>query len=332
MNYPNCVRRVAAAFLAAVVALGGAAVAAQESADAQAQAILKQAREALGGEAKLKGVNSLTYNGKAKRTMRMMMMGAGGGEGQQQAQPTVSENDFEVDILAPDKYVRRDTREVMNGQATVISHVGFNGEELIQRNEVIGELPMQPNFGRNPDPAAAVRRSKQDFLRTWMGFMLEPASAYGVSYKGLGAETVNGTSYDVVEATAPENFTVKIYFDTASKRPAMIRYRAAGAQPMRMSMGGGPAGGGAPSGTWQGQTPPAQGQGQGSQQQVFQRTSGPTPEADFQIAFSDYKLVDGIQLPHKITRSTNGEVNDETTIRRFRVNSNPKADKFKTKD
>lgn len=319
--------RMGAALLGIAIAqamLPGCLVGAQDSTEAAAQKILAQAREAAGGDAKLKAVQSLTFGGKSRRAQRMMMMGPGGGGGQPPA-PTMQEADFEVDILAPDKYVRRDTREVMNGAATIISHVGFNGDKLIQRNEIIGDLPMQPNMGQLSDPAmqaAAVRNFKQGFLRSWLGWVFEPSAAFGLTYRSTGTEDVNNVKYDVVEATGPENFAAKLYFDVQSHRLALIRYRASGGMQMTRMGGGPPPGQGADA-----PTPPP---GEGQQQRVFQRPSGPAPEADFEIEFSNHKPVDGVQVPHKITRKVNGELNEETEIKKFKINSNPKADKFKT--
>ncbi len=306
------VRAVAA--LMGVICLMAWVAPAQDSPEAAAQKILAKARAAAGGEAKLKSVQSLSYSAKARSMMRMMMMGPGGGGGQ--PAPQMQESDFEVDILAPDKYVRKDQRDVMNGQATIISHTGFNGENLIQRMEVIGELPLNPNRP-NPDPAAAVRRAKQNFVRDWLGWSFEPPAAYGLTYRSAGSETVNGTAYEVVEVAGPDDFAAKLFFDSATSRIGMIRYRAPGA-PQFTRMGGPPPGG----------NPPAEGQ----RQMVFQGPGGPGPDADLEIAFSDFKVVDGIQLPHKIRRTSNGELVSETEIKRYKINSNPKADKFKTTD
>jgi hypothetical protein len=307
-----------AAVVSAAMYIAAPMVKAQDSPEAAAQKILAQARAAAGGEAKLKGVQSLSYSAKSRATMRMMMMGPGG-SGAGNPQPQMQESEFEVDILAPDKYVRKDQREVMNGQATIISHTGFNGDSLIQRREVIGDLPLNPNM-TPPDPAAAVRRAKQNFLRDWMGWLFEPPAAYGLTYRSAGNETVNGTAYEVIEVAGPDNFSAKLYFESNVHRIGMIRYRAPGA-PQFTRMGGPPPG----QGQAQGGNPPAEGQ----RQMVFQ--PGPAgPDVDAEIVFSDFKPVDGILLPHKMRRTTNGELSSETEIKKYKVNSTPKADKFKT--
>ena len=171
---------------------------------------------------------------------------------------------------------------------------------------------------------AIVRRSKQSFLRDWLALGFEPGSAYGVTYRSLGTETVNNATYNVVEATAPDDFTAKLYFDASTNRLAMMRYRAPGGM-QSVRMGGPPPAGAAPGGN-----PPPQGEGQ--QQRIMQRPAGPMPDVDYEIVYSDYKAVDGVQLPHRFRRSSNGELADETEIKRYKLNSNPKADKFKTTD
>ncbi len=308
---------------------------AQDSPEAAAQKIISQAREALGGDAKFKSVQSLSYNGKSRRMVRRMMMGPGG-ENAAPPAPTLQENDFEVDVLTPDKYVRRDTRELNfnNNIATLISHVGFSGDTPIQRTEAIGDLPFNPNQmqfgGGGPDAAAQLRAAKQGFVRAWLGFAFELPAAYGLTYRSVGPETVNNTAYDVVEASGPDNFSTKLYFDAGSHRLAMIRYKAQVPQggPQFVRMGGPPPGGQQPGGAPPTGTPPP---GEG-QQRVFQRPAGPMQDVEVEVTFSDYKAVDGIQLPHKIRRSTNGEMNEETEVKKFKINSNPKADKFKTSE
>jgi len=302
---------------------------AQDSPEVAAQKIMAQAREALGGDTKLKSVQSLSYNGKLKRQVRRMMMGAGG-ENAAPPAPILQENDFEVDVLMPDKYVRRDTREVNfnDNVATLISHLGFNGDAPIQYTETIGDSQSNSNQMQlgGGDAAGLLRASKQGFARAWLGFAFELPTTYGLMYRSTGQETVNNTAYDVVEASGAENFTTRLYYDAASHRLAMIRYKAQVPQgrPQFVRMGGPPPGSAPPAGT-----PPA---GEGQQQRVFQRPTGPMQEVEVEVVFSDYKAVDGIQLPHKMRRSTNGELNEETEIKKYKVNSNPKADKFKTKE
>jgi len=43
---------------------------------------------------------------------------------------------------------------------------------------------------------------------------------------------------------------------------------------------------------------------------------------------SEYKAVNGIKLPHLITRGTNGETSEEWAIKSYRINPNFKANTF----
>ncbi len=81
-----------------------------EAAKARAQAVLKQAREALGGEANLAAVKSLQANGDFKTAM-------GGREVQ---------GDFKVELLMPDKFMRTATMAMGQMQMTRIEAV--NGD------------------------------------------------------------------------------------------------------------------------------------------------------------------------------------------------------------
>ena len=51
--------------------------------------------------------------------------------------------------------------------------------------------------------------------------------------------------------------------------------------------------------------------------------------ATVQMFLADYKVVNGLKLPHLITRGTNGETAEELVIKSYRINPNFKADTFK---
>jgi hypothetical protein len=43
---------------------------------------------------------------------------------------------------------------------------------------------------------------------------------------------------------------------------------------------------------------------------------------------SDYKVVNGLKLPHLITRGTNGETSEEWAIKSYRINPTFKGNTF----
>jgi len=52
------------------------------------------------------------------------------------------------------------------------------------------------------------------------------------------------------------------------------------------------------------------------------------PEVEYRIHFSDYREVNGVSIPHKITRSIEDEVNEEMEIKNVKINPQLKPEKF----
>ena len=52
------------------------------------------------------------------------------------------------------------------------------------------------------------------------------------------------------------------------------------------------------------------------------------PDVEFRIYFSDYREVNGVSFPHKITRSIADEVNEELEIKSVKINPQLKPEKF----
>ena len=57
----------------------------------------------------------------------------------------------------------------------------------------------------------------------------------------------------------------------------------------------------------------------------------PPQQATFEVHFSEYKKVDGVLLPHLISQSVNGNVSEEFTIEKYKLNSPLKPADFEKK-
>lgn len=57
-----------------------------------------------------------------------------------------------------------------------------------------------------------------------------------------------------------------------------------------------------------------------------------SPEVDFRWAFSDYKSVGGLNLPHRMTKIEGGTPNEEWEISKIKVNPKLSPDKFVKKE
>jgi hypothetical protein len=111
----------------------------------------------------------------------------------------------------------------------------------------------------------------------------------------------------------PSSFVAQMFLDKATHRPLMLAYKGVAPQ-MRVQTQRGPASEGPPH-----QRPD---DGVGAQ---------PPALVDINMFLDDYKAVDGVMLPHHITRSVDGQTNEEWTFTSIKVNPAFKADAFSVK-
>ena len=58
------------------------------------------------------------------------------------------------------------------------------------------------------------------------------------------------------------------------------------------------------------------------------RAAQPPQPITIETHLSEYKAVNGIKLPHLITRGVNGQTNEEWEIKNYRINPNLKQNTF----
>jgi hypothetical protein len=184
-----------------------------------------------------------------------------------------------------------------------------------------------------------LRQRQQDVSRLLLGMVLltnGPAAWIGT------AQSPDGTA-DVLEVTSADNPPVRILLDSTTHLPLMLTWQ--GAAPRGgFQAGGGRRGGGAGrggDGSGRAGDPAAGGRGQGAPPQA-QGAPGPAEpgqgrrgggaagagNATIEMHLDDYKVVNGIKLPHVITRGSNGQTQEELEIKSYKVNSNFKANTF----
>jgi hypothetical protein len=201
----------------------------------------------------------------------------------------------------------------------------------------IGELLSGIAGGRgqpNIDPAVlreAQRRARQaEFARLLLGILLWTDAP--VAWIGT-AQSPDGTA-DVIEITPKEAPPMRLLVDAATRMPLMITWQG--------GQGGGGRGGVGRGGRGQGRGPeasaatptsqsPAESNASALAAQVGggRRGGGPAAmQASVQMHLGDYKTVNGIKLPHLITRGTDGQTSEELEIKSYRLNPNFRADTF----
>lgn len=314
----------------AVAALG-APLAAQDN---KAAEIMKQAREALGGN-KLAQLKALQLEGPFAREM-----------GPRQVQGKI-----ELTLQLPDHMYRSEDTEMMAGMSIERTSVlaGGTAWEDMQNRGGLGGGGMQivmrqgpPGQELNPQQLeeARLRRMRTEFNRYALAFL--GGGSLAPTFVAV-AEAPEGKA-DVLEVKNEAGQAVRIFIDQQTHMPLMLQYQEV--RP-RINMMGGPGGPGGPGmrggpdgpGMRGGGPPPgAEGQArpQGerpSPEEMRKRMEAMPPPQPSTVALylADYKKVDGVMVPHRLTQAIEGKTVEEWTIEKVKVNPSIKADLFEKK-
>ncbi|HSD47285.1 MAG TPA: hypothetical protein VLB87_11700 [Pyrinomonadaceae bacterium] len=278
--------------------------------DARAVEILKQAREAIGGEERLQKLEALYINGQYRRVFGDRQMGG----------------DREISIALPNKYLVEDSMNPGGMSTAMINYRGLNGERAWSGSSGGGGMifRMGGPGGQQLSPEqmeASLRRIFQaEFTRYLLAMTLAPPTSVAVDYKYAGESDVDGEQADVIDVTGADNFSVRLFFDKKNHLPLLLSYR--GPKPRLMTMTR-QAGGAARSAEDVKKL-----REETEKKLASEHPTTPPEEVDFYIRLSDHKKVDGLMLPFKLTFLTESEVSEEFEISKYQVNPQFKADKF----
>jgi hypothetical protein len=279
-------------------------------ADERAQEILKQAREAVGGEQRLQKLKALHINGQYRRVF-----------GERQIA-----GDREISIALPNKYLVEDSMNPGGLSTAMINTRALNGDQAWSGTSGGGGgmvFRMGGPGGQQASPEqleAMLRRIyRAEFARYVLAMTLAPPASLAVEYKYAGDSDVDGEPADVLDVSGPDQFSVRLFFDKKSHLPLLLSYR--GPKPRMITMTG-PAG--------SGPRKPEDRQKAREEAEKKMQAEGPgtREEVDFYIRLSDHKKVDGLMLPFKLTFLTESEVSEEFEISKYQLNPQFKADKF----
>lgn len=269
--------------------------------DAQAAALLAQARAALGSEQALARVRGLSASGTVQRAAGAARI----------------EGELSLQIELPDKMLRSDSISPA-GDMTVVTEQGINGDALLRATRTFNapagavlRTPPPPARGSEAE-AQAVRNARAEMTRLVLALLLTwPASMpLELTYAGE-AEASDGRA-DVldVKSRSGGSFAASLFLDKQTHRPLMLAYR--GVAPRLFVQ------------TQRIDRPPST----GLPRQDGLPAPPPGDTVDIQLFLDDYREVDGILLPHHLTRAVAGETNEEWTIAGFRINPPFKPDTF----
>ena len=274
-----------------------AAVVAQDA--SKGAALLAEARRALGGEEKLRAIRALDVRGDFERAAGQISLAG----------------ELQVRLELPDKLRRDEELRLPGGGVAVARTEVLNGStvwEDVSGGTLIARLGRGaraggPGGGRAAiDPAQleeAQRRARQiELSRLLLAWLL---TVDGEASWIATAESPDGKA-DVIEIKPANGPVTRLFLDQTTHMPLMITWQGVAPQLIARARAG--PGGDTPT---RGLPP------QGAQQQ-----------ATLQMTLGDYKTVDGVKLPHLITRGVNDMTIEEWTIDSYRVNPSFKPDVF----
>ena len=309
--------------------------------------VMADVRAALGG-AKSAEVKTLSAVGRTART---------------RPDGTASEQEFELSMQLPDKYMKRDVLMAM-GPTSIYRNSGFNGEGLINLTDTPPSLASGGGvrmvmMGPGSAPAGAkltpeqvaennkiiLLSTKQDFARMTLGMFAQSFPIYPLEFSSGGvAESADGNA-DVVIVKGAGDFDVKLFVVQKTHLPLMLSWMAK--EPLQMTMGGN-RGGGAPGATTSfgsggGGVQVVQGGARGGGQpmspeqmaQMQKEMADRMAEAEktrkvveYRMFYADYKTYDGVKLPTRIQRMIDGKPTEELTFDKIKLNGKIDAKTF----
>ena len=267
--------------------------------------LLAKARKALGGEAKLAEIKSLVVTGTYRRNLVDAMS----------KEPNIMSGESEISILLPDKFLKEETITLPTGDPGPTLLEALNGNQVWNDTRQNGPgMIVIRNAGGDPD--ARTQALKAQFARYLIAWTLSPPASSQMQFTYAGeAEAPDGRA-DAIDGKGPDNLTVRLFLDKESHMPLMLAYRSAARMSVtRRTMGGG-------------ETPP---DAHELQKQIEKMPAAKPREVDYQLHLSDYRKVNGIQLPFHLSWTSEGSVTEELEVKKYAVNVPLKAEKFEKK-
>jgi len=322
--------------------------------DERALTLIRQAREAIGGDANINNVRSLTVIAKATKTFEI------------EGAANVEQGDFELNMQLPNQLSKRlqitrgdgstNNEEVSNIEKNVdvvVINKGEKAETIVaeplngDKKKILVRVAGEPNVvttegeagknkvfivkkdGADGNATFTTEDGKKiiinkdvrinhgegfprqnELFRTTFSLLLSAPEGVDVSYLYAGEGTVDGNSCDIVEAQTG-GASYKLYLDKSSHLPRMITFQ--GAKPMIFKFKKDAA---APS-------------GEPKEVKVFTHKMDAPELAEFQVKFTDYRSVNGVQLPYRWEQTIAGKADEILDVTSYEINPANIADKFK---
>ena len=167
-------------------------------------------------------------------------------------------------------------------------------KRIIVRKEVVGD--------------GEIPRSNELF-RTTLSLLLSAPEGLDVSFTYAGEGSVDGNSCDIVDA-GDGGSTIKLYLDKSTNLPRMMTFQ--GHKPFIIKIDKDESKSAA-----------------NMNVRVMTRENDAPETVEYQVKFSDYRSVGGLQFPFKWTQTVGGKEDEVTDITSYDVNPSNISEKFK---
>lgn len=283
-----------------------AALSQSPEAQAKAQQILTQARATIAPAAQLNALQSLSVAYTSTRTIGS----------------THFESDIEYDILLPDKFRRRESRQPFT---TVTVMQDENTFTYSIPNPASGGDALREN---STDPQAQARR-RADFTRVLLSFLLRTPTEVPVEYSYAGEYKEPDGIAEMIDVKGKDGFAARLYIEQKNHRLIALTYRGkqlsqAARTVARLSGNRRPP---RPAQDEKKLTPEQQAQRQverwtemEKRRKQFEEALAQAPEVEYRWVFSDFKTVRGFNFPHHLAKSEAGTEYEEWEINSFKIN------------
>lgn len=289
------INSLAVATLSDGIGVGFAASSAvAQTSDERAQAILTKARAAIGDEARLKLIESLSAEGSYRR----------------EADGRTADGGLTLYFNRADQYARSEFFAPPQGSKVFFDRV-LDGAKGWLKPRVEGDKSINfAGFDDENTQAEERTRMRVDYPLQMLAILLAAPQNAPLEFVYAGNENAGGSQYEVVEVRGQNDFAARMFFDAVSQRFARLTYKGYLARPMgarRMNQQA------------DGSYVPADSE---SAKLAESKDSVKKPQTEeITLTVAEYRPVDGLMLPHRITRSTANGSRETWEFKAYRLNA-----------
>ena len=309
--------------------------------DERALEVIAQARQAIGGETAVKNVRSMTIIGNAAQTFTI------------DGTARTEQGSLEINLQMPSQFskmlkigresgganggkierethvfmtTKDDDKVVLNSDGTESRRKVFvvkKGDEDVLLKD--GELPNGKRVIERELKTDMSRFRQNELFRTTFALLLSAPEGLVATYKYAGVDTVDGKNCDVISVESSNSAAFKLFIDQSSHLPVMMSYQ--GAIPMIFKFNRDEMKNGSDTKNVIINKDGSQTDLDDKKVRILTRTA-PEEIAEHQVRFSDFRSVNGVQLPYKWTQTVNGQPDQNVDVVSYEINPANIADKF----